>query len=89
MFEIQGRAFSEETIVAALKAYTDWPEEHRYRAGDIVKTKQCGLLRLVVKDGLYNLMTINEKGMPMVRGKDVSDSLYIYVGRCVGFEVAL
>jgi len=84
--EIKGRKFSEETIIEALKAHTDWLEKPTIKLGDIVAHVTTGQLRFVINDGRL-LATVDSQGKVMARGSDINLNLYRYVGRCTGFEV--
>lgn len=86
---IKGKTFSEETIIEALKAHTDWPEDKVLHRGDVVEISN-GDLRLVVEMIGGGLKAVRLSGFV---GCDVdkteSDSvtpIYTYVGRCTGFK---
>jgi len=86
--KIKGKEFSEETIVAALKAHTDWPD-YVFKAGDIVATKGCGNKRLVVQqltNGEYKLFTVDRFGMVCHSNPKNWQSIYKIVGKCCGFR---
>lgn len=50
MHTIKGKEFREDTIVAALKANSDWPKEYNPQPGDVVKAYGGGI-RIIVRTG--------------------------------------
>ena len=85
--EIRGKKFSEETIVEALKAHTDWPEEHEFKPGDVARYHgSFSDARLIVNiNGIH--YSIDERGRVMAYGDDINEELYEYAGRCSRFGV--